>query len=305
RVPIQYLGIAENHYDGQINAGFSDYNSLQTTVLHRFQNGLYFQGAYTYSKCIDNGSGSSFQDELNGLVFFGDETNTHGGQVGLCDFDRTHRLSTSWNYDLPLGRWFNIANHGLGKAINGWTVIGVLTWQSGTPFAVYDASVGTLTDVNQNNGAQFATFAPGATRATALTSTSTCRVGSVDCFINLDAFNVGGNCVNNQNQVVAASDPSCTGLQANGNVPRNIFRGPRQSNIDFSLAKMTKLTERVGLQLRWEVFNLFNHPAFQSPQAGGAQFGNYGLIDVENGNSKIIGTANRPRIMQFAAKISF
>ncbi|MGI9101963.1 MAG: carboxypeptidase regulatory-like domain-containing protein, partial [Terriglobales bacterium] len=68
RVPVQFLGMAENHYFGQINGGYSRYHSLQTTLLHRFANGLYMQAAYTWSKCIDNGSGSQFGDELNGLI---------------------------------------------------------------------------------------------------------------------------------------------------------------------------------------------------------------------------------------------
>jgi hypothetical protein len=45
---------------------------------------------------------------------------------------------------------------------------------------------------------------------------------------------------------------------------RNIFRGPSFRNWDFSLSKLTKLTERVSLQLRGEVFNILNHPNFDT-----------------------------------------
>ena len=47
-----------------------------------------------------------------------------------------------------------------------------------------------------------------------------------------------------------------------GNAGRNIFRGPKFYDWDFSLSKSWKLNERVGIQLRGEVFNILNHPSF-------------------------------------------
>ena len=67
RVPTQFLGLADSRGFFQENGGFSTYNSLQATISHQFAKSLYFQGAYTFSKTIDNGSGSEFTDELNGL----------------------------------------------------------------------------------------------------------------------------------------------------------------------------------------------------------------------------------------------
>jgi len=54
---------------------------------------------------------------------------------------------------------------------------------------------------------------------------------------------------------------SCTGGygSAYGSLPRNHFRGPNKTNLDMTLAKSTKITERVNLQLRVDAFNLFNH----------------------------------------------
>lgn len=320
RVPARFLGLAENHYFGQLNAGYSKYDSLQATVLHQFARGLYFQGAYTYSHCIDNGSGSQYGDELNGLLMFGDETNNHAPQ-GNCDFDRTHHLAVSWNYDLPLERWLNIGNHGVGKIVSGWAVNGVLTWQSGTPFGLFDSSTCAVTDVNCNNGVNFATYATGANRNTAFVSTADCKVGTIDCWINPAAFadtaTGAGSAVCLDAQL--NPDPTCsTGLFAQGNVPRNIYRGPRQSNVDFSLIKTTKIREKMELQLRWEAFNVFNHPAFAGPAAGGqgSTSGNYGFVDVSGDSlpilptdhvrtTNILRTANRPRIMQLAVKFTF
>jgi hypothetical protein len=53
------------------------------------------------------------------------------------------------------------------------------------------------------------------------------------------------------------------------------------------------------------MFNIFNHPVFQSPQGFGQFFGNYGYVDVAGGDSSILATVNRPRIVQFAMELNF
>jgi hypothetical protein len=50
-----------------------------------------------------------------------------------------------------------------------------------------------------------------------------------------------------------------------GDLGRNVFRGPFQTNHDLSVVKRTNLTERVNLEFRAEAFNFLNHPTFQSP----------------------------------------
>src|SRR5207244_13157989 len=100
RVPTQYLGLANSRGLFQFQDGSSTYHGLQTTLSHHFTGSLYFQAAYTYSKSIDNGSGSVFGDELNGLIQYGDLLNS-SGQRAVSDFDRTHRFVVSYNYYLP------------------------------------------------------------------------------------------------------------------------------------------------------------------------------------------------------------
>jgi hypothetical protein len=81
-----------------------------------------------------------------------------------------------------------------------------------------------------------------------------------------------------------------------GNVSRTLpdTRGPGVQNFDFSLFKNTRILERINLQLRWELFNAFNHANFSQPGQvfGNAQFG-------------VISGSDLPRIMQVAAKIIF
>jgi hypothetical protein len=79
-----------------------------------------------------------------------------------------------------------------------------------------------------------------------------------------------------------------------GNAGRNILDGPGYQNFNASLVKRTAITERLNLQLRAEVFNLFNHPNLGFPDnfLGSPSFGR-------------ITTARDPRHIQFGAKLVF
>lgn len=294
RVPPQYLGLATSRLFAQTQHGFSEYHSLQASLVRQFSDGIYLQAAYTFAKSIDNGSGSSFGDELNGLLDIGDLLNAASNK-GLSDFDRKHRLVVSYNYAIPFGKWMSGWPR---RLVDGWELNGVSTFQSGTPFLIADFGAFTLQDTDFVNGSR-ATIGSG----NILTSGSI--YDRLDNFVNLDAFVSGGRCVNSQNVIVPSTDPGCTGFSAFGNLGRNVFRGPFQTNHDMSLVKRTNLTERVNIEFRAEAFNVFNHPAFQSPQAQGGSFGNYGIVDVTSGDSSILATANRPRTIQFGLKLNF
>lgn len=297
RVPSSYIGIANNRLFGQEQRGSSVYHSMQASLTHRFSDGLYFQAAYTLAKSIDNGSGSSFQDELNGLLDFGDQFSPRDNR-GLSDFDRKHRLVISYNWELPVRRWFGIEDKGLGRLVSGWALNGITTLQSGTPFNIYDSAAATLQDPEGQNGLYKATYLGGPILTTGNVHSR------IDNFVNLGSFLAGGHCVNNQNVIVDCADASAV-ASAIGNLGRNIFRGPFQTNHDLSLVKTTKLTERTNIEFRAEFFNILNHPAFQSPSAAGGALGNFGLVDVQSNDSSILATANRPRTIQFGLKLNF
>ena len=88
------------------------------------------------------------------------------------------------------------------------------------------------------------------------------------------------------------SDTVITGSYGSG---RNILRGPDRANFDMAVAKATKITERVALQLRVEFFNVFNHTEFKEPQTN---------ISVQSTLGKIT-TAYDPRIIQFGGRFTF
>ncbi|MGA7928363.1 MAG: TonB-dependent receptor [Candidatus Sulfotelmatobacter sp.] len=309
RVFTPFLGLQSPFAFLQENNSHSIYHSFQGTLIHQFAKGLYFQAAYTWSKSIDNGSGSEQFDELAGLTPFGSLLNIHSNR-GLSDFDRPQRLAISYSYELPFGR-----AHGLGNVVHGWTIQGTTFFQSGTPFTMWDPSAASLSDSTDFEAANFATLAPGVPISAVLTRGST--AARVQNFVNLNDFIPGGLCADSQGNTLSipATSSSCpTGLAAVGDAGRNTLRGFFQQEWDFSLHKVTKITERANFVFGADFFNLFNHPSFASPQAGpssnyaaftGGSNGNYGAVDVPAGSSAILNTVNRPRIVQFVGKINF
>jgi hypothetical protein len=98
-----------------------------------------------------------------------------------------------------------------------------------------------------------------------------------------------------------------------GNVGRNIFRGPFQTRFDFAVNKETKLTERFGLKFSAQIFNIFNHPSFDTPNNNvdfNPTFSNPPQI-VNSGNQAggtlgtIQHTIGSPRFIQMALHLAF
>jgi len=90
-------------------------------------------------------------------------------------------------------------------------------------------------------------------------------------------------------------------VNRNGNLGLNVIIGPGFSNVDFSLLKNTKLSERLNLQFRTEVFDVFNHPSFGQP---GRIVGTPGFGRVTNTRFPT-GDSGSSRQLQFALKLMF
>ena len=252
----QILGLSRrrgSRYSG--NIGFADYDSFQTTVSRRLQRGLYFQAAYTFSRTIDNVSGSLSTDELNATrngQGGGNILNSQGDifqNKARGDFDRPHRLVVSYSYDLPVPNrsFFN------NQIFKGWSISGIVTYQSGLPFSLTDSTAG---GAFGQTGVATASFSGtcGTDPSTMYTEGSlTQRLAH---FVNPACFTTAS--------VVPNGAPGATGF---GNVPRNAFRGPYQQNWDVSFIKNFRIKEGHDLRFRMDVFNLWNHPVFGFPTA--------------------------------------
>jgi outer membrane receptor protein involved in Fe transport len=211
----------------------SHYNSLQVTWklnnLHRLNSQL----SWTWSHSIDNASDG--EDYVPNAAQPDNSLNP-GAEKGNSNFDSRHRLTWMFGYDLPK---FTAA-----KAFtNGWSINGLLRLASGQPFNLNSFE-------NFNNSNEF--FERPDQIGDPFAGT-----GGFSKLLNLGAF--AAPC--NWDPVAGA----CNGGFHFGNLGRNAFVGPDFRNFDFSLAKDTKLAERLTMQFRFDVFNLFNHPNFSNP----------------------------------------
>ena len=264
------------------NDAYSHYHSLQTTLSRRWSAG-YLQAAYTWSKSTD--ATSTGNPAFN--TAFNNES-TLDDSRGLSDFDRPQRLIVSYVYDLPFLKNATGVTH---AALGGWQISGVTTVQSGLPFSVFDTASGTAFILNGSTSTLTANLASGATIASGNTS------GDIHTRINgyLDPNAFARVGVLPANQTLCATDSNYCVIGF-GNLGRNIYRGPRQQNWDFSLIKNFKITERQELRFTTDFFNIWNH----------ANFGNPAFTDVEGGSfGKITSTVGTPRLIQFSLRYAF
>lgn len=244
------------------------YNSMQFSVSKRYGNGVSFSGAYTWSRTIDDISASSGgRNQPLGQVT-GD---FHNPLEGVSDYDRTHRFVASYLWDLPN---VDSARGVLSALVNGWSVSGVTTIQSGLPFSVIDSRGGTVFGSNA-----FGQLAPGKGASDGELSGAT--QGRLNQYFNTSIF------------VPPPRVGDGTGFGDSG---RNIFRGPGQMNFDMALVKLLPLLRANKLELRAEFFNLFNTPQFANPGNNVALPSSFGVVSR---------TVVAPRIIQLAAKYRF
>lgn len=246
----------------------SNYHSLQARLQQRLDFGLALLASYTWSKSIDDAS--NFFTSAGDPNFPQDSRNLRA-ERGRSNFDVSQRLSVSYSYDLPFGKGrAHLANHGLlTTLLSGWQTFGIVTLQTGRPF-----TVALISDLD-NSGTGRASLGFGANDRPNVVGDPTLANRSPDRWFNTAAF--------------AFPAPGTF-----GNAGRNILEGPGTENVNASLVKNTALNERLNLQLRAEVFNLFNHPNFNLPDnfLGSPTFGR-------------ITSARDPRHIQFGAKLLF
>ena len=207
--------------------GYSNHHALLMKFSSRFSNGLQFLNSYTFGKTIDVVSDTEGTVQ-NAYDFKRDRA--------VSDFDIKHTFSSSWTYDLPVGKG-KLLNTGdsvfVDKLLGGWQLSGIFLARTGLPFSVNQA-VGVASTGTGNR--------PNRLASGILVSPT------IDRWFDLTSF-----------QVV----PDATGTY--GNSGRNILRGPKQVNVDFSLVKITKFRDRFEHQFKVEFFNAFNHAQFANP----------------------------------------
>jgi hypothetical protein len=182
----------------------------------------------------------------------------------------------SYNWDLP---WMNAAKGAAGLLLGHWTLSGITTFQSGTPFTVIDAGGGSAFNLSSPNTST-ATLNDGFSLSSAQTS------GDIHSRIN-GWFKADG--------ISPAPTVGADGTTGFGNLGRNPFRGPFQQDWDISLGKIFPITEHQSFRFTADFFNMWNHPIFASPNS----------IFQGSGFGTITATKGTPRLIQVSLRFQF
>ncbi len=276
-----------NNIQAQIYDGYSNYNALQLRLQKRMSYGLNFQLNYAWSKSLDTGTGNGHG---SGIDIY-QNAYSPAANYGLSDFNATNTLVGQIVYELPFGHGRRFAINGpLDQIAGGWRVSSLFQWHGGVPFTpIIQGSVADSLD-------------PGLA--------SSFNAGS-----QLYPDLVGNPKVSNQTHQqwfnpTAFANPTPGTFGNNG---RNTLIGPGFANVNFSLAKEFAVRELVKLEIRADMFNVFNHINWANPDANvgystspcAPNGPNPGLDLADCTAGEVTGTVGATRIIQLGAHVSF
>jgi hypothetical protein len=218
-------------FDVMRNDADSSYNALQVQFRHRLAHGLQTLLSYTWAHAIDDDSSDAYPANLAPTDAPLSE------ERGPSDYDIRHTFSGAISYNIPA------PGSGLLKTVFGnWSTDSIVYARSAPP-------VNVVTGLDP--------FPFGAIETGSLGAVRPNLVPGVPLWI-ADPNVAGGKEIN----PAAFSIP--TG-PVQGDLGRNALRGFGATNVDFTLRRQFKIRERLALQARGDLFNIFNHPNFGSP----------------------------------------
>ena len=252
----------------------SNYNSLQTSLTKRLGHGLQFLGSYTWSRNLNQTSGSSGNEVFELWLMTNDQTNPRQA-YGPTDFDRPQRAVLSFAYSTPhVASLPSVLSH----AFESWQISGLFVAQSGTPVTILDNGAGSVYgNYPFENRAQFSGANPYTTGSTYS------RV--LSRYLNPLAFTSAP-------EAPFGTGPGDTDF---GNSSVGMVRGPGQRNLDLALERTIPISESQSFRARAELFNLANTPNFGNPNNTAGTPG-FGVIST---------TVNNPRVIQLVLKYQF
>jgi hypothetical protein len=234
--------------------------------------GLAFTTAYTWSHSIDlrstwhalSGGGTATDRNSFGEAGYSLDPNKLFLERGNSLFDIRHRVVGSVQWELP---WMKDQQGLAGHVLGGWQANSIVSLQTGFPF-----TVGAHKDYNGDGVKSDRPDAPS--------------FGNYKYFTHTQ-FENGA-------LAALAGDFPAPTPGTDGSLGRNTFSGPGFAEVDFSLFKKIKISERANMEFRAEFFNLFNHANLYPPVANLAD-SSFGLVQQ----------AFDPREIQFGLKFIF
>jgi len=316
-----------NYIDQLANNNTSNYNALQVSLTQRVQRGLSFVVGYTYSHALS-------ENPDNWSFFLPINSQNQKSLYGSSMFDVRHHFTASVTYMIPGIRTRS-------QLLEGWSINSIVLVQSGAPWGINDLTTdfsGT-NEINQvfsygeqwnfygdpsdfqtrksfndtNGGATGIPYFAPTGSGTAPTANAACNAQAAANGPLAVAALANLGCYANGKSILIP--PAFGSYGTTGN---NIFRGVPYYNVDLSITKIFRFTERITAQFRAESFNLLNHANIANPYGGpgggngftdpsgtgGAGFGfQNSTPDVVSANA-VLGSGG-PRAIQLGLKIIF
>jgi hypothetical protein len=282
----------------QTDFGYGNYNGLIASVQKRTGHGLTLSGNFTYSHAL----GTFGLEQTYTLANMADPWNP-AVDYGPQYFDHKVIFNAVSTYNLPIGpgqRFLNTSNPVLKRILGGWTVAPIFAYQTGQPEEI---STGSSQEYGQG-------FDGNGDDAVPIVNTANIPNG---IYYNVNPTGIigygsaaknGGTGVNLFSNPVAVYDDfqPCLIVNCGRSRVTGYLRGPSLWNLDFSINKTTKISERVGLEFFSEWFNGLNHMAFGGDLTGQSlQFpAGFGTIGQWNTLQ-----SNYTRIIQLGMRLSF
>ncbi len=277
-------------YINQIQtSAISNYNSLQASLKLKSYHGLTSTLNYTWAHSIDTAS-----DGLDFVPNAAQPDNSFNprGERASSNFDVRQRMQWYWTYSLPkftTAKWLS----------NGWALDGMFNFATGQPYTVNYLYEGDFNGTGEFFGRPDI-------------------IGNPQAAHSIDPNNHGLDLLNaaafaapcSWDTTLNAGSGGCTpGTQHPGNEGRNAFNATNYTNFDFSLTKLSHLSEGVTMQLRADLFNIFNHVNFSNPLLPGFSLDAFGsshvvgnrLLGGADPNAMNNGVVNGPQFVQTLA----
>jgi hypothetical protein len=247
--------------------GSSSYHALQTQLRHAFSHGLQFNVSWTWSKSMNYGDNYD-----NGVATF---NNLHFWNYGPSSNDHTHTVVANWVWDVPKAS--KLIDSGIVKALfDNWRFSGIYAYVTGAPSGV---TMTTTDSADLTGGGDGST----------ITMNGTARLPS------------GQQTFNRWFDTSVFSRTAVGSVGSGAAATRDAFRLPAVNNWDFTFFKDIPIS-KAALQLRWEMYNAFNHPQFNAVDTT-ARFDAQGnQINPRFGS---ITGARSGRIQQLAVRVTF
>jgi len=283
----------------EFNGARQNYYGLIAAVKGRFGHRGFLTASYTHS--VSKDSSANYPE---GYVGGGGVNYNIDQWYSLSTWDVPNRVSLGWSYDIP-----GVTTRGgfLSRATSGFTLAGVTVLQSGTPFfvsnnnqlALIDTAGVNVTAANYQSELNASHFAFAPNSGNYAEDGSNFNVPDVVSYHqkhDRKAYQYTGSVDSGVITHTQFAQPAFNASGTEGNEKLGMFRNPGYADTDFTVKKSTAMTERFSLELRLDIFNLFNRVNLNGVNT------NYGDTSANFGTTS---STLPPRNMQVAAKLNF